>query len=70
MGVYAWAGATGSSTNIMNSRIGRALKSLRDSELAAQSAGINVAAYKLRIFVLTAVLASLQEASFASIYVI
>lgn len=50
--------------NIMNSRIGRALKSLRDSELAAQSAGINVAAYKLRIFVLTAVLASLTGSIF------
>jgi len=50
--------------NLMHSRIGRALESLRDSESAAQCAGINIAAYKLRIFVLTAVLASLAGSFF------
>jgi branched-chain amino acid transport system permease protein len=50
--------------NLMNSRVGRAIKSFNDSEVAAKSAGVDVAAYKLRIFVLTAVLASLVGSLF------
>ena len=50
--------------NLMNSRVGRAIKSFNDSEVAARSAGIDVAAYKLRVFVLTAVLASLMGSLF------
>jgi branched-chain amino acid transport system permease protein len=45
--------------NLMNSRVGRALKSLNDSEVAAMSMGINIPQYRLRIFVITAVMASL-----------
>ena len=45
--------------NLMDSRVGRAIKSFNDSETASTSMGINVAAYKLRMFVITAVLASL-----------
>jgi branched-chain amino acid transport system permease protein len=45
--------------NLMGSRVGRAVKAFSDSEIAAGSVGINVAAFKLKIFVLTAVMASL-----------
>ena len=45
--------------NLMGSRVGRAIRSFSDSEMAAGSMGINVAGYKLRVFILTAVMASL-----------
>jgi branched-chain amino acid transport system permease protein len=45
--------------NLMGSRVGRAVKAFNDSEIAAGSMGINVPAFKLKIFVLTAVMASL-----------
>jgi len=45
--------------NLMGSRVGRAVKAFSDSEVAASSMGINVPAFKLKIFVLTAVMASL-----------
>lgn len=45
--------------NMMNSRVGRAVKAFNDSEIAAGSMGINVPVFKLKIFVLTAVMASL-----------
>jgi branched-chain amino acid transport system permease protein len=44
--------------NLMNSRIGRAVKALHDSEVAASSVGINVPRTKLHVFVLTAIMAS------------
>lgn len=44
--------------NLMNSRVGRAVKALHNSEVAASSVGINVAGFKLQVFVLTAVMAS------------
>jgi branched-chain amino acid transport system permease protein len=44
--------------NLMGSRIGRAIKSFHDSEIAARSMGINVPLYKLKIFILTSVMAS------------
>ena len=46
--------------NPMGSRMGRAIKSFNDSEVAARSMGINVPRYKLRVFMLTAVMASLM----------
>ena len=45
--------------NLMGSRMGRAIKSFSDSEVAAKSMGINVPGYKLKVFILTAVMASL-----------
>lgn len=45
--------------NLMGSRVGRAVRAFSDSELAAKSMGIDVAGYKLKIFILTAVIASL-----------
>ncbi|MCA1961126.1 MAG: branched-chain amino acid ABC transporter permease [Desulfomonile sp.] len=44
--------------NMMNSRVGRAIKALHDSEVAASSVAINVPRFKLKVFVLTAVMAS------------
>lgn len=44
---------------IVSTHIGRALMSLRGDETAAQSLGVNVTAWKLRIFILSSVLAGL-----------
>jgi branched-chain amino acid transport system permease protein len=44
--------------NLMGSRVGRAIKALHDSEVAASSLSVNVARTKLHVFVLTAVMAS------------
>ena len=40
--------------NILKSRLGRAFIAIRESEIAAQSAGINIAFYKTLMFVLSA----------------
>lgn len=47
------------SQNIVRSRSGRALRAIHGSEVAAESIGINVARFKVKIFVLSAVYASL-----------
>ncbi len=47
------------SQNIINSRIGRALRAIRDSEAAAVSVGINVPDLKVKVFTLSAVYAAL-----------
>jgi len=44
--------------NLINSRVGRALRSIHGSEEAANAMGVNTARYKLYIFVLSAVFAS------------
>jgi len=44
--------------NIVDSPVGRALRAVHGSEVAAQVAGIDTAAYKVRIFVVSAVFAS------------
>jgi branched-chain amino acid transport system permease protein len=45
--------------NLVDSRVGRALQAIHDRETAANAMGINTSAYKLRAFVLSALLASL-----------
>lgn len=45
--------------NLLNSRMGRALRALSTSELAAQANGIDVHAVKLGVFVLSAVMAGI-----------
>lgn len=45
--------------NLIESPTGRALRAIHDSEIAARVAGIDVAAYKLRIFMISAVYASI-----------
>lgn len=51
-------------SNLINSRIGRAMRAFHNSEIASQSIGINVARYKIQIFVLTAVMASFSGSIF------
>jgi branched-chain amino acid transport system permease protein len=46
-------------TNLIHSRVGRALRSIHSAEDAANAMGINTARYKLNIFVLSAVFAAL-----------
>jgi branched-chain amino acid transport system permease protein len=48
--------------NLVGSRAGRALQAIATSERSAAAAGINVSAYKLRLFVLSAGLAGLAGA--------
>ncbi len=52
-------------TNIVNSRPGRALRAIHDSEPAAAAAGVNTSRYKLQIFVLSAALAALAGSLYA-----
>jgi branched-chain amino acid transport system permease protein len=51
-------------SNIMNSRVGRAIKALRDSEVASKAMGINIPMYRLQIFVLTSVTSALAGGIF------
>ena len=44
--------------NLVNSRVGRALRSIHQNEEAAHSLGINIYRYKLAVFILSAVLAA------------
>src|ERR671914_1213038 len=48
--------------NLVGSRAGRALRAIATSERTAAAAGVNVSAYKLRLFVLSAGLAGLAGA--------
>ncbi len=50
--------------NLIHSRVGRALQAIHDRETAAGAMGINTAAYKLRAFVLSALLAAMAGAFF------
>jgi branched-chain amino acid transport system permease protein len=50
--------------NLVHSRVGRALQAIHDRETAANAMGINTAAYKLRAFVLSAMLAALAGVFF------
>lgn len=45
--------------NLINSRVGRALRSIHGSEEAAEAMGVNTARFKLYVFVLSAVYAAL-----------
>jgi branched-chain amino acid transport system permease protein len=45
--------------NMVRSRVGRALQAIHDRELAANAMGINTPSYKLKTFVLSALLAAL-----------
>lgn len=44
--------------NLVHSRVGRALRSIHDGELAANAMGINTAGFKLQAFVISALLAA------------
>lgn len=53
------------SLNIVNSRVGRALRAIHASELAAASMGVDVNAFKLKVLALSAIYASLAGSLFA-----
>jgi branched-chain amino acid transport system permease protein len=52
-------GAAAATANLLNGRIGRAIRALRRGSTAAQAFGVNVARVKLLVFVYAAVLAGL-----------
>lgn len=45
--------------NLVQSRVGRALQAIHDREAAANAMGINTSAYKLKVFVLSAMVAAM-----------
>ncbi|MBA7682651.1 hypothetical protein ES703_91003 [subsurface metagenome] len=53
------------SLNITHSRVGRALRSIHGGELTANIMGVNTAKYKIQIFVLSAVYASVAGSLYA-----
>lgn len=53
------------SLNIVNSRVGRALRSIHGSEVAANTVGVDTDKYKLEVLVLSAVYASLAGSLYA-----
>jgi branched-chain amino acid transport system permease protein len=64
----AWLAALGVliiSLNIVHSRVGRALRAIHDSEIAAQALSVNTPSYKTRIFVLSAAFGALAGSLYA-----
>lgn len=53
------------SLNLINSMTGKALRAIHDSEIASSTLGINITFLKIRVFVLSAVYASLAGALYA-----
>ena len=53
------------SLNIIHSRIGRALRAVHGSEVAAQAMGVNVSQLKIQVFVLSAIYASVAGTLYA-----
>jgi branched-chain amino acid transport system permease protein len=53
------------SLNLINSRVGRALRAVHTSELAANAMGVDASSYKVRIFVLSAIYASMAGSLYA-----
>jgi branched-chain amino acid transport system permease protein len=53
------------SLNVINSRVGRALRAVHGSELAASAMGVDASRYKLGVFVLSAVYASMAGSLYA-----
>jgi len=51
--------------NIINSRVGRGLRALHGSEEAAASLGVNITGFKIQVFVLSAVYASISGSLYA-----
>jgi branched-chain amino acid transport system permease protein len=51
--------------NLLDSRVGRALRAIHGSEVAANSLGVNTASYKVKVFVLSAMFASVSGSLYA-----
>lgn len=65
---FVWSFVLGAlliSINIIHSRVGRALRSIHGSEIAASAMGVNTARYKQQIFVLSAIYASAAGSLYA-----
>lgn len=65
---FCWAVALAGvffAINLINSRVGRALKSIQGSEAAAASIGINTSFCKIQVFALSAVYASVSGSLYA-----
>ena len=54
--------------NLVNSKEGRAIKAVRDNRIAAESVGINVTAFRLKAFVVSAFLAGMAGALYGLDY--
>lgn len=54
--------------NLVHSREGRAIRAIRDNHIAAESVGLNVTAFKMKAFVLSAILAGFAGVLFAMNY--
>lgn len=53
------------SLNIVHSRVGRALRSIHDSEIASSAMGVNTGKYKMQVFIVSAMFAGLAGWLFA-----
>jgi branched-chain amino acid transport system permease protein len=53
------------SLNVINSRVGRALRALHGSERAANAMGVDASGYKVQVFILSAVYASMAGSLYA-----
>jgi len=65
---FTWGVAYGAfllTANIIQSRAGRALRSIHDSETASAAMGVNTSAYKIRVLVYSAALAALAGSLYA-----
>jgi branched-chain amino acid transport system permease protein len=51
--------------NVVNSRVGRALRAIHGSEVAASVAGVDIARHKVQILVVSAMMASLAGSLYA-----
>ena len=54
--------------NLINSKEGRAIKAVRDNRIAAESVGINVTAFRMKAFVVSAFLAGMASVLFGLNY--
>lgn len=54
--------------NLINSKEGRAIKAIRDNRIAAESVGINVTAFRMKAFVISAFLAGMAGALYGLNY--
>lgn len=54
--------------NLINSKDGRAIKAIRDNRIAAESIGLNVTAFKMKAFVISAALAGMAGTLYAMNY--
>ena len=54
--------------NLINSKEGRAIRAVRDNRIAAESVGINVTAFRMKAFVVSAFLAGMAGALFGLSY--